>query len=88
MRPLPDETFDPARLLQARVDNRTRVCVRQNYYSVPARYAGRRVAVRLSAMRVEVLDGPGSWPGTTARPGSSSRSWPWTTTWSYPGFSG
>ena len=40
MLPPPDETFDPARLLQARVDNRTRVCVRQNYYSVPARYAG------------------------------------------------
>jgi hypothetical protein len=50
--------FDPARLLQARVDNRARVCVRQNYYSVPARYAGRRVAVRLSAMTVQVLDGP------------------------------
>ena len=58
MLPLPEEPFDPARLLQARVDNRARVCVRQNYYSVPARYAGRRVAVRLSAMRVEVLDGP------------------------------
>jgi hypothetical protein len=50
--------FDPARLLQARVDNRARVCVRQNYYSVPARYAARRVNVRLSAMKVEVLDGP------------------------------
>src|SRR5579863_9550600 len=58
MLPLPDEMFDPARLLQARVDNRARVCVRQNYYSVPARYAGRRVAVRLSAMSVQVLDGP------------------------------
>jgi hypothetical protein len=36
MGPLPDEPFDPARLLQARVDSRARVCVRQNYYSVPA----------------------------------------------------
>jgi transposase len=58
MMPLPAEMFDPARLLQARVDNRARVCVRQNYYSVPARFAGRRVAVRLSAIAVEVLDGP------------------------------
>jgi hypothetical protein len=58
MLPLPDEMFDPARLLQARVDNRARICVRQNYYSVPARYAGRRVAVRLSARTVEALDGP------------------------------
>jgi hypothetical protein len=39
------------------VDGRARVCVRQNYYSVPARYAGRRLPVRLSATAVEVLDG-------------------------------
>ena len=58
MGPLPAEPFDPARLLQARVDSRARVCVRQNYYSVPARYAGRRLPVRLSAGTVEVLDGP------------------------------
>jgi hypothetical protein len=58
MLPLPDEPFDPARLLQARVDGRARVCVRQNYYSVPVRYASRRLPVRLSATAVEVLDGP------------------------------
>jgi transposase len=58
MLPLPAEPFDPARLLAARVDGRARVCVRQNYYSVPARYAGRRLPVRLSATIVEVLDGP------------------------------
>src|SRR5207249_4712761 len=54
--PLPVEAFDPARLLEARVDNRARVLVRQCYYSVPARYAGRRLLVRLSATSVEVLD--------------------------------
>jgi hypothetical protein len=58
MLPLPAEAFDPARLLTARVDSRARICVRQNYYSVPARYAGRRLAVRLSARTVEALDGP------------------------------
>ena len=58
MMAVPAEMFDPARLLQARVDNRSRICVRQNYYSVPARYAARRVAVRLSATTVQVLDGP------------------------------
>ena len=58
MLPLPAEPFDPARLLQARADGRARICVRQNYYSVPARYAGRRLPVRLSAASVEVLDGP------------------------------
>ena len=54
---LPAEMFDPARLLTARVDSRARICVRQNYYSVPARYAGRRLAVRLSARTVDALDG-------------------------------
>lgn len=55
---LPAEAFDPARLLQARVDGRARVSVRQCYYSVPARLAGRRLQVRLTASTVEVLDGP------------------------------
>jgi hypothetical protein len=54
---LPTEPFDPARLLQARVDNRSRVSVRQNFYSVPARYVGRRLGVRLTGHSVEVLDG-------------------------------
>jgi len=54
---LPVEEFDPALLVRARVDLRSRVCVRQCYYSVPARYAGRRLMVRLSATTVEVCDG-------------------------------
>jgi transposase len=52
------EPFDCARLLHARVDNRARVSVRQCFYSVPARYAGRRLPVRLAARTVEVYDGP------------------------------
>ena len=55
---LPAEAFDCARLLQARVDNRARVSVRQCFYSVPVRYAGRRLPVRLAARTVEVYDGP------------------------------
>jgi transposase len=55
---LPAEPFDPARLLQARVDNRARISVRQNFYSVPVRYVGRRLAVRLTARTVDVFDGP------------------------------
>ncbi|MGH8878438.1 MAG: IS21 family transposase [Stackebrandtia sp.] len=54
---LPGEPFDAARLLQARVDNRARVSVRQCYYSVPARLVGRRLSVRLSATSVQVCDG-------------------------------
>jgi transposase len=57
LQPLPGEPFDAARLLQARVDNRARVCVRQCYYSVPARLVSRRLSVRLSATGVEVCDG-------------------------------
>jgi transposase len=53
--PLPAEPFDAARLLPShRVDHKARVCVRQHYYSVPARFAGRRVNVRLGASVVEV----------------------------------
>jgi len=44
-------------LLEARVDNWARVSVRQCFYSVPARYAGRRLAVRLAARAVEIYDG-------------------------------
>jgi transposase len=53
---LPDEAFDPALALRTRVDLRARVSVRQCYYSVPARYAGRRLSVRLTATTVEVFD--------------------------------
>ena len=55
--PLPVEVFDPAVVLSARVDSRARVSVRQSFYSVPARLAGRRVTVRLSAATVDILDG-------------------------------
>jgi transposase len=54
---LPAEPFDPARQLEARVDNRARVSVRQCFYSVPARYVGRRLPVRLAARTVEIYDG-------------------------------
>lgn len=56
--PLPAEAFDPAVIAERRVDHRSRVSVRQCYYSVPARYVARRMTVRLTATRVEVLDGP------------------------------
>ena len=46
LQPLPMEAFDPALLLRSRVDLRARVSVRQCHYSVPARYAGRRLTVR------------------------------------------
>ncbi len=56
LRPLPDVVFDVAARLSCRVDAKARVCVRQSYYSVPARYAGRRLEVRLGATTVTAMD--------------------------------
>lgn len=56
LQPLPAEEFDPALILRNRVDLRARVTVRQCHYSVPARYAGRRLTVRLTATAVEIFD--------------------------------
>jgi len=56
LRGLPGQAFDVALMLSCRVDAKARVCVRQSYYSVPARYAGRRLEVRLGATMVIVVD--------------------------------
>lgn len=56
LRPLPALRFDPTLLLKPRVDGKSRVCVRQCFYSVPVRFAGGRIDVRLGAERVEALD--------------------------------
>jgi transposase len=53
---LPEERFDSARLLEAKVDTKARICVLQSFYSVPVRLARRRVTVRLGAHHLEVLD--------------------------------
>jgi len=56
LRPLPEVDFEVAASLSCRVDAKARVCVRQSYYSVPARYAGRRLEVRLGATTVIAVD--------------------------------
>ncbi len=55
--PLPPEPFDVALALNCRVDTKSRICVRQCFYSVPVRYAGRRIDVALGADSVSALDG-------------------------------
>lgn len=55
--PPPADRFDVALRLSCRVDAKARICVRQSYYSVPARYAGRRLEVRLGATMITVYDG-------------------------------
>jgi transposase len=54
LRPLPVGVFDVSAPLSCRVDAKARICVRQSYYSVPARLAGRRVEAGLGASTVIV----------------------------------
>jgi transposase len=56
LRPLPAESFDTALTLTPRVDRYAQVMVRCNQYSVPARFIGHRVRVKLSASAVIVYD--------------------------------
>ena len=57
LRPLPGEPFEVAVVSSHRVDTKARVSARNCRYSVPARYAGRRLDVRVGAEVVEALDG-------------------------------
>lgn len=55
LHPLPGDRFDAAATLSFKADHKAQVCVRQSYYSVPARHAGRRVSVRVGARRIEMF---------------------------------
>ena len=55
MADLPDEAFDVATILGAKVDTKGRVSVRQSFYSVPVGLARRPVTVRLGAQALEVI---------------------------------
>ena len=57
LRELPSEVFEPGLLLTPRVDRHARITVRNCYYSVPARFIGRKVRVRLRSNELIVLDG-------------------------------
>ena len=56
LRALPDEPFEVMLALHPRVDHKSRVCVRQCFYSVPARFVGRRIDVYLGAEQVEARE--------------------------------
>ena len=55
LEPLPAEPFDVATHLEVRVDGKSRICVRQAYYSVPCHLGRRKLRVRLGATGLEVL---------------------------------
>ena len=52
---LPLDVFESASTYSFKADHKGQVCVRQSYYSVPARYAGRRVSVRVGARLLEMF---------------------------------
>ncbi len=56
LRPLPTEPFDTALTLTPRVDRFAQVMVRCNQYSVPARFIGHRLRVKLSASKVTAYE--------------------------------
>ena len=56
LRPLPAEPYDTALTLTPRVDRYAQIMVRCNQYSVPARFIGHRLRVKLSASAVTVYD--------------------------------
>jgi hypothetical protein len=56
LRPLPDEPFDTTLTLTPRVDRYAQIMVRCCQYSVPARFIGHRVRVKLSSTTVRVFD--------------------------------
>jgi len=55
LRPLPVEVFDPTAALDPKVDRKARIAVRGSHYSVPVRFAGRRLDVRLGGRSITVL---------------------------------
>ena len=57
LRSLPAEAFEVAVGRDYRVDRRSRVAVRGAHYSVPARYAGRRVWVAVGAEEITAKNG-------------------------------
>ncbi len=54
LRPLPAEPFELAEIADARVDDKARVSIKTMRYSVPASLVGRKVAVRIMPLRVEI----------------------------------
>jgi hypothetical protein len=57
LRALPEDEFDCGLTLTPTVSPSSRITMRQSYYSVPARFIGRKVRVSLRANHLVVFDG-------------------------------
>ena len=64
---LPSEPFNPVTRLSVRVDTKARVCVRNCFYSVPARYVDQRLNVELGAETVKIIGPTGKAVATHQR---------------------
>ena len=83
LRALPSEAFDTALTVEPRVDRYAQVMVRCNQYSVPARFIGDRVRVKLSASAVTVYDRTSVVARLSVRSVRAPRSLTWTTIWRF-----
>ncbi|CDO91376.1 hypothetical protein AWC29_06290 [Mycobacterium triplex] len=81
LRSLPSEAFDTTLTLTPRVDRYAQVMVRCNQYSVPARFIGHRLRVKLSASTVTVMTALWWWPAISGRSASAPKSLIWITIW-------
>ena len=74
LRPLPGEPFDTTLTLTPRVDRYAQIMVRCNQYSVPARFIGHRLRVKLSASALTIYDRTRWWRGISVRSARASKS--------------
>jgi hypothetical protein len=81
LRLLPGEPFDTALTVTPRVDRYAQVMVRCNKYSVPARFIGHRLGVKLSASAVTVYDRTSVVARHQRAIGKGPKSLIWTTIW-------
>ena len=80
--PLPAESFDTALTLTPRVDRYAQVTVRCNQYTVPARFIGHRLRVKLSASAVTVYrPHHGGGPPPARGRARAPKCWIWITIW-------
>ena len=79
--PLPGEPFDTALSLTPRVDRYAQVTVRCNQYSVPARFIGHRLRVKLSASASPPMTARWWWLVTNGQSARAPKCLIWTTIW-------
>jgi hypothetical protein len=81
LRPVAGEPFDTALTMTPRVDRYAQIMVRCNQYSVPARFIGHRLRVKLSASHVTVYDRTTKVARHPRAVGKGPKSWSWITIW-------